>query len=158
MTIDDPAFVDQYILNNFKHMFSWEACLQTKLDETTEYEKIYSSDSDGYYEMKTYEDHSEYYLNNSNKDLNEIKEIINNDSKLTAEQKQIELDKLEWEWTGDKFINTFDYRFKSTIIVKIEKPKDKPAEPINVRLHFNVYNDLGGTFYVDPLIQIKPLN
>ena len=150
----DEKFVDQYILNNFKHMFSWEACLNTKLDETTEYEKINSSDSDGYYEMKTYDDHTDYYLDNSNKTLVEIKEIINNDNTLTESQKQEELDKLEWEWTGDKFINTFDYRFKSTIIVKIEKPE----EPINVRLHFNVYNDLGGTFYVDPLIQIKPLN
>ena len=150
----DPKFVDQYILNNFKHMFSWEACLQTKLDETTEYEKINSSDSDGYYEMKTFEDHTDYYLDNSNKTLAEIKDIINNDNTLTEEQKQIELDKLEWEWQGDKFINTYDYRFKSTIIVKIENPE----EPINVRMHFNVYNDLGGTFYIDPLMQLKPLN
>lgn len=151
---NDPKFVDQYILNNFRHMFSWEACLQTQLNETIEYEKIYSSDSDGYYEMKTFEEHTNYYLDNSNKTLAEIKDIINNDNTLTDEQKQIELDKLEWEWTGDKFINTYDYRFKSTIIVKIENPE----EPINVRMHFNVYNDLGGTFYVDPLMRLKLLN
>ena len=34
---------------------------------------------------------------------------------------------------------------------------EDPTKPINVRLHFNTYNAQGGTFYVDPKMQLKPL-
>ena len=129
MEHSDPKFVDQYILDDFKNILAWEAVLTTKLDENIEYEKIYSSVSDGYYEMKTFDDHAENMDDPNDPDY-------------------------EWEWDGDKFINTYDYRFKSTIILNIEDP----SKPINVRLHFKTYNALGGTFYLDPLMQLKPLD
>ena len=128
MEHSDPRFVDQYILDDYKNILAWEAVLTTTLDENNKYEKIYSSVSDGYYEMKTFDDHISDPNNTSDPDY-------------------------DWEWEGDRFINTYDYRFKSTIIVNIEDP----TKPINVRLHFNTYNAQGGTFYVDPKMQLKPL-
>lgn len=58
MEHSDPKFVDQYILDDFKNILAWEAVITTILDENTTYEKIYSSVSDGYYEMKTFDDHA----------------------------------------------------------------------------------------------------
>lgn len=128
MEHSDPRFVDQYILDDYKNILAWEAVLTTTLDENNKYEKIFSSVSDGYYEMKTFDDHIADPNNTSDPEY-------------------------DWEWEGDRFINTYDYRFKSTIIVNIEDP----TKPINVRLHFNTYNAQGGTFYVDPKMQLKPL-
>ena len=128
MEHSDPKFVDQYILDDFKNLLAWEAVVTTTLDENNKYEKIYSSVSDGYYEMKEFDDHAADMDNPEDPDY-------------------------EWEWEGDKFINTYDYRFKSTIILNIEDP----SQPINVRLHFNTYNAQGGSFYCDPGMQLKPL-
>lgn len=128
MEHSNPKFVDQYILDDFKNILAWEAVITTTLDENTTYEKIYSSVSDGYYQMKTFDDHASDMNNPEDPDY-------------------------EWEWDGDKFINTYDYRFKSTIILNIEDP----SKPINVRLHFKTYNALGGSFYLDPMMQLKPL-
>ena len=128
MEHSDPRFVDQYILDDFKNLLAWEAVVTTTLDENNKYEKIYSSVSDGYYEMKVFDDHA-----------------VNPDDPNDPDY--------EWEWEGDKFINTYDYRFKSTIILNIEDP----SKPINVRLHFNTYNAQGGSFYCDPGMQLKPL-
>ena len=128
MEHSDPRFVDQYILDDFKNLLAWEAVVTTTLDENEKYEKIFSSVSDGYYEMKTFDDHAANPDDSSDPDY-------------------------DWEWEGDRFINTYDYRFKSTIIVNIEDP----TKPINVRLHFKTYNAQGGTFYVDPKMQLKPL-
>ena len=128
MKHSDPRFVDQYILDDYKNILAWEAVLTTTLDENNKYEKIFSSVSDGYYEMKTFDDH-------------------------IADPNNTNDPEYDWEWEGDRFINTYDYRFKSTIIVNIEDP----TKPINVRLHFNTYNAQGGTFYVDPKMQLKPL-
>ena len=58
MEHSDPKFVDQYILDDFKNLLAWEAVITTTLDENTTYEKIYSSVSDGYYEMQTFDDHA----------------------------------------------------------------------------------------------------
>lgn len=124
----DPNFVDQYILDDFKNLLAWEAVVTTTLDENNKYEKIYSSVSDGYYEMKEFDDHA-----------------VNPDDPNDPDY--------EWEWEGDKFINTYDYRFKSTIILNIEDT----SKPINVRLHFNIFNAQGGSFYCDPGMQLKPL-
>ena len=128
MEHSDPRFVDQYILDDFKNLLAWEAVVTTTLDENEKYEKIFSSVSDGYYEMKTFDDHAANPDDSSDPDY-------------------------DWEWEGDRFINTYDYRFKSTIIVNIEDP----TKPINVRLHFKTYNAQGGTFYLDPKMQLKPL-
>ena len=128
MEHSDPRFVDQYILDDFKNLLAWEAVVTTTLDENEKYEKIFTSVSDGYYEMKTFDDHIADPDNTSDPDY-------------------------DWEWEGDRFINTYDYRFKSTIILNIEDP----TKPINVRLHFKRYNAQGGTFYVDPKMQLKPL-
>lgn len=128
MEHSDPKFVDQYILDDFKNLLAWEAVVTTTLDENNKYEKIYSSVSDGYYEMKEFDDHAANPNDPNDPDY-------------------------EWEWEGDRFINTYDYRFKSTIILNIEDP----SKPINVRLHFNTYNAQGGSFYCDPGMQLKPL-
>ena len=128
MEHSDPKFVDQYILDDFKNLLAWEAVVTTTLDENNKYEKIYSSVSDGYYEMKEFDDHAANPNDPNDPDY-------------------------EWEWEGDRFINTYDYRFKSTIILNIEDP----SKPINVRLHFNTFNAQGGSFYCDPGMQLKPL-